>query len=326
MLKNAKGEMLKKKTQKEVIDEFKKIHGDKYDYSLVEYKNNFTKVCVICKRHGKFMITPSHHKKGVKCWRCSYEERALNKIQKEKNEFESKARKIHGDKYDYSLVEYKNNKSPVKIKCKTCGNIFEQTPNVHKNGSGCPICGKESIKRKIIPLDLETEFEGKNYREEYIKLINNARNNIPNNYEIHHILPKSIFPLWKSKKSNLIKLSLEDHYKAHYLLYKIYDSIQMTYSLKQFLNMTNKQYNPSLYKETKEKIIDKLGKKVYCFEENKIYNSCEEAGLLNGLKSGSSIVQVCKHKLFDKTRGNNKYHFCYLEDKEKALEFWSSKA
>ena len=64
----------------------KKIHSDKYDYSLVEYKNNFTKVCVICKKHGKFMNAPSHHKNGVKCWRCSYEERALNKIQKDKND------------------------------------------------------------------------------------------------------------------------------------------------------------------------------------------------------------------------------------------------
>ena len=59
-----------------------------------------------------------------------------------KEEFIEKAKKVHGDEYDYCLVEYKNNKTKVKIKCPKHG-IFEQTPNVHMN-HGCPACGKES--------------------------------------------------------------------------------------------------------------------------------------------------------------------------------------
>ena len=50
----------------------------------------------------------------------------------------------HGDKYDYSLVEYANAKTKVKIICKTCGNIFEQTPNVHTNDKcGCRVCSNK---------------------------------------------------------------------------------------------------------------------------------------------------------------------------------------
>ena len=55
------------------------------------------------------------------------------------NMFIEKAKEIHGDKYDYSLVEYKNNKTKIKIICKEHG-IFEQSPYLHLKGSGCPKC------------------------------------------------------------------------------------------------------------------------------------------------------------------------------------------
>ena len=43
------------------INKAKKIHGDKYDYSKVEYVNNHTKVCVICPKHGEFWQRPKPH-------------------------------------------------------------------------------------------------------------------------------------------------------------------------------------------------------------------------------------------------------------------------
>ena len=52
-------------------------------------------------------------------------------------QFIEKAKLVHGDKYDYSLVEYKNSKTKVKIKCNTCNNIFNQTPNDHLSKKGC---------------------------------------------------------------------------------------------------------------------------------------------------------------------------------------------
>lgn len=71
------------------------------------------------------------------------------------SEFIEDARRIHGNKYDYSLIkEYVNNKTKVPIKCNNCGNVFYQKPNAHLNGNNCPYCWSEKKpqmgKRKII--------------------------------------------------------------------------------------------------------------------------------------------------------------------------------
>ena len=46
--------MCKKKTTEQFIKDARLVHGDKYDYSLVEYVNNSTKLIIICKAHGEF--------------------------------------------------------------------------------------------------------------------------------------------------------------------------------------------------------------------------------------------------------------------------------
>jgi hypothetical protein len=119
----------------DLVGEFYKIHGDKYNYSLVEYINNKTKVKIICKTHGVFEQLPSNHKKGVNCPKCtgSFMDTEY---------FIEKAKLVHGDKYDYSLVEYIGKEGRVKIICPMHG-IFEQSSGSHLNGSGCQKCGKQ---------------------------------------------------------------------------------------------------------------------------------------------------------------------------------------
>lgn len=58
-------------TREEFIAKARHIHGDKYDYSKVEYKGMHTKVCIICPEHGEFWQTPHHHLKGCGCELCS---------------------------------------------------------------------------------------------------------------------------------------------------------------------------------------------------------------------------------------------------------------
>ena len=134
---------MKKKTITEFIENSKKVHGDKYDYSLVEYKNNKTKVKIICQIHGIFEQTPSQHillKQSCRyCMIDSYKSK----------HFIEKSKKIHGDKYDYSLVEYKNNKTKVKIICQIHG-IFEQRPDNHIHSKGCYLCGRIENRKKHI--------------------------------------------------------------------------------------------------------------------------------------------------------------------------------
>ena len=74
-----------------------------YDYSEVEYENTHTKVKIICKEHGEFWQSPRKHLSGMGCKGCLQKENN----RKSKEAFIKKARAIHGDTYDYSLVEYK---------------------------------------------------------------------------------------------------------------------------------------------------------------------------------------------------------------------------
>jgi very-short-patch-repair endonuclease len=53
---------MKRLTQQEVIQRFTEIHKGKYDYSKVVYKNNSTKVEILCKKHGPFFQQPNAHK------------------------------------------------------------------------------------------------------------------------------------------------------------------------------------------------------------------------------------------------------------------------
>lgn len=125
---------MKKINTKTLIKEFTETHGDRYDYSLVNYINSSTKVEIVCREHGPFMQNPTLHKKGANCPECSGLKR-MNSVS-----FIKKAIAVHGGKYDYRMVDYKNNKSKVSIICPSHGE-FKQNPNNHLSGHGCPYCG-----------------------------------------------------------------------------------------------------------------------------------------------------------------------------------------
>jgi len=116
------------------IEKARAVHGDKYDYSKVEYINAHTKVCIICPIHGEFLIRPNNHLNGQGCSDCGGTKKLNTKS------FIQKAMLIYGDKYDYSKVEYKNNKTKVCITCPIHGD-FWMRPNDHLNYHGCPDCG-----------------------------------------------------------------------------------------------------------------------------------------------------------------------------------------
>lgn len=128
-------------SKEEFIEKSQKIHGDKYDYSKVEYKNNKTKVCIICPEHGEFWQTPSDHTNSKsECPKCAEIKRA-NSRRKTFNEFLIEARMTHGYRYDYSKVDYVRNDVPICIICPVHGE-FWQTPDNHiSQKQGCPKCG-----------------------------------------------------------------------------------------------------------------------------------------------------------------------------------------
>ena len=146
------------------VDEFvhraKEIHNDKYDYTSMIFNNATTKINIECHIHGKFKQTPSSHLKGVGCPQCGNIQ-ASRKNTLSQDEFESKANKIHGDKYDYTDTMYIKSDINVLIECPTHGK-FSQRPHDHLAGSGCPICG--TINRRMT-------------NEEFISKANKVHNN-----------------------------------------------------------------------------------------------------------------------------------------------------
>lgn len=126
----------------EFISKAKQIHGDKYDYSKVEYVNNQTKVCIICPIHGEFWQTPQHHFNGCGCKKCSMTHNYTT------NEFVSICKKLYGEKYDYSKTSYINQKIKVCVICPKHGEFFTY-PMHHMRGVGCPHCQNSSLEEKV---------------------------------------------------------------------------------------------------------------------------------------------------------------------------------
>ena len=137
------------------IEKAKKIHGDKYDYSKVEYINNRTKVCIICPKHGEFWQNPHEHLNGYGCLLCG-QEISKNSRRLELNEFINRAKQIHGNKYDYSKVKYVNYDTPICIICPKHGE-FWQMPHSHLNYHACPKCANENFvqEEKLFELVLD---------------------------------------------------------------------------------------------------------------------------------------------------------------------------
>ena len=113
------------------------IDNPNCDFTNTVFINIQTPIEVVCNIHGLFTILPSNMLyKHEGCKFCGIDKMAKSKSLT-KQEFIKRARKIHGDKYDYTMSNYKNNKTPISITCKLCGRTFEQLPCNHLKGFGC---------------------------------------------------------------------------------------------------------------------------------------------------------------------------------------------
>jgi hypothetical protein len=124
----------KKLTTESFIKKAHLVHGDRYDYSKVNYVGAKTKVVIICKEHGEFEQEPTNHLMGSGCIKCAGIHKS-NTV-----EFVTRAKLVHGNKYDYSKVNYSTTNEKVSIICSTHGE-FKQTPYGHLSGLGCKKCG-----------------------------------------------------------------------------------------------------------------------------------------------------------------------------------------
>jgi hypothetical protein len=198
--------MPKKLSQAEFIYKAKNKHKNYYDYSLVEYKKATIKVTIICPKHGKFQQQPNNHLFGQGCIKCMGDNVRKSR-QSTTKEFILKSQKVHGEKYDYSLVNYKTGKDKVIIICPSHGE-FLQTPFAHSSVSmkqGCPFCkiskGEDEIEKYLIKNNITYIREKK-----FDNCINPQTNK------------KLPFDFFLPKYNILIEYQGEQHYKkiGHY--------------------------------------------------------------------------------------------------------------
>jgi hypothetical protein len=192
------------KTNEQFINEVKLIHNNKYDYSLVDYKLSSDIIKINCPIHGEFNQRAVAHLQGRGCSKCKGLS-ITDKKTKTKEQFIDEVKLIHNDKYDYSLVDYDNCKKHVKIICNEHG-IFEQSPDSHIQGTGCPKCGLkfdksegevkdflkslnlniiENSKTIISPLELDIYIPSHNIAIEFDGLYWHSELYKPSNYHLN---------------------------------------------------------------------------------------------------------------------------------------------
>jgi hypothetical protein len=115
-----------------------------YDYSKVKFNNCKDQIIIICPIHKEFTQNVHTHYSGSICPKCS-------KSFMDKSYFIEKASIIHDNMYDYSLTDYKKSNIKVTIICKKHG-PFDQTPNSHLAGQGCPDCKKSKGELEIVKI------------------------------------------------------------------------------------------------------------------------------------------------------------------------------
>ena len=188
--------MPKKKTLKEVLLQFKNVHGDRYDYSRVIYAGSAKKVDVVCSKHGVFQIAPGHHANGVGCAQCSYDEARITY-----SDFINKATEINGDLYDYSRIPnpFPGSTTKLNIRCKKHDFWFEQKSGSHLKGhTGCTECKSEIYRGPLSSRGTRTSVE-----DATVNFVNRAKS-------VHHLRYDYSKSIYRSLNAE-IEITCRDH-------------------------------------------------------------------------------------------------------------------
>lgn len=136
----------KRKSFKWFEEKANKTHNNVYVYIESTYVDTKTHIKIICPIHGEFTQKPDNHLQGKGCHDCGYIKLASVFV-KSKETFIVQAKTVHKNIYDYSNIKYKNTHFPITIRCTKCGNTFNQEPNSHLQGTGCPSCAKHGFDK-----------------------------------------------------------------------------------------------------------------------------------------------------------------------------------
>ena len=241
------------------------LHGEVYDYSKVDYKDNRTHIIIMCKIHGEFKQRPGVHlrNKGIGCPKCSSEKRKLTN-----EEFILKAEMKHGKQYDYSKINYTGLVNKINIICSIHGEFTVKAINHINHKAGCPTCAADK------------KINDKNLKHNNKVLTSNFKfNNSSKKYYRLSLIKKlhEMYPEYEYGEVNYIKIIC----KIHGAFFKtdiahINGAICNTCAYSKMSDKTLKFLNKS-FKIHKDKYDYSKSEYVHCQQKIKII--CEKHGL-----------------------------------------------
>jgi len=215
-------------------------------------------------------------------------------------EFINRAIKIHGDKYNYTEVTYRHNKTNIKIYCNTCDIFFYQSPNKHLSGRGCKVCGINKrtnklrhTKKQMIEKCIKTHGNKYNYTK--IKYTN-AQTKVPiicNKHGVfhqtlaHHIYSNNGCPDCNSSKGETKTEKILQNLSIEYNTQHIFNNCKNIKPLPFDFYLPKQNicieydgefhYHPARYSKDKDKMIKKLNE---CQHRDSIKTKfCEDNGI-----------------------------------------------
>jgi len=292
-------------TTKTFIQKAIEVHGNKYDYSKVNYITSKDDVDIICPKHGSFSQRANNHLLGNGCKKCNQIIPITQKTTTD--EFIQKAKKTHGDRYNYSLVKYIGSKKEIKIKCKN-NHIFSQRADSHLKGHGCKYCTNNFQKNTKLFIEKAKEIHGDlydyslvdyKYASMKVKIICKKHGVFETRANNHLSLKRGCPNCRKSRNEDLISKLLTDN-NIKFKPQKTFEGCKYKYSLSFDFYLPN--FNTCIEYDGKQHYFD-----IYnCPEEfkntqlrDKIKNKfCKDNNIkLLRIKYGEDIENIIKKEL-----------------------------
>jgi len=151
------GSARRERAAKTFIERARAVHGGLYSYGKSVYRAAKIKVIITCPIHGDFEQNPNNHLSGKGCKSCGHVSTSDSK-RIDTAEFITRARGVHGSRYDYANTSFMTSSEKVAILCEKHGQ-FMQTPNDHLRGRGCPNCHSYTGRTIVYLVHIESHGE-----------------------------------------------------------------------------------------------------------------------------------------------------------------------
>ena len=258
----------KKLIPKEVfLEKCKQLHNNRYSYEYVKFNTTLDKIEIVCRKHGLFTQEANKHYHGAGCRKCADDKIGVRN-RKTTEQYIADARRIWGDRYDYSLVKYTNGKDVINIICRVHG-VFEKIAREHLYQQGCQLC----ISKRFSTLGISWL--------NYMKVSHNANiqhNGNPENDGEHRIKNSLYHADGYCQETNTIFEFHGSYWHGDPSVYS-FDKV----------NAHNGKTFGELYQNTRKKLE-------HCKENGYTYIECWESAWLKGIKALKKIQRAFRNK------------------------------